>query len=160
MFIIKSNVNQDFEVQTSLAKAHSFFSNQPNYADFMPNLESIHTDGQGIIRWNIAVEVPFVGKWKMPFAVDLLMSDEIIEWIPSSIEKHNFLRCVIYFTEKSENLVKAKISHNIELRRNKATELHPLANLAGENLISSQMELEVGKMLKTFIKKAKEKLEI
>jgi hypothetical protein len=159
MFIIKSNVNESFEIRSNLAESHSFFSNHQNYTDLMPNLESIHTDIKGITHWNIAVDVPFIGSWKMPFAVDLLSGDDIIEWIPSPTEKQNFLRCVTQFVEKSDNLVMAKISHNIELRRNKATELHPLAGLAGESMISSQMQIEVAKMMKTFISKAKERLD-
>ena len=159
MFIVKSNVTEKYEFRTSIINAQNFFSNGNNYVELMPNLDSIHTDVRGITRWNISVEVPLIGSWKMPFAVDFLTSDDIIEWYPSGIEKQNFLRCVTQLVEKENELVQVQITHNIELRRQQAAELHLLASLAGERMISQEMQSEVTKMLKIFMLKAKEKLE-
>ncbi len=159
MFIIKSNVTETFEIQTTMIEAQKFFSDSKNYVESMPNVESISTDKQGIMRWNIAVNVPMVGRWKMAFAVDLLTSDNAIEWFPSPVEKQNYLMCVTRLIEKNDNSVSVTISHNLELRRKQATDLHLLAGFAGEKMISGEMKLEVAKMLKTFIKASKEKLE-
>jgi hypothetical protein len=125
----------------------------------MPNLDSIHTDGRGVSRWNVSVDVPLIGSWKMAFAVDFLASDDIIEWYPSTIEKQNFLRCMTQLVEKDENLVEVRISHNLELRRPQATDFHLLAGMAGESMISLEMQTEVSRMLKIFMEKAKERLE-
>jgi hypothetical protein len=159
MFIIKSNVTETFEVQTSLIKAQKFYSDSKNYVELMPNVESIGTDAQGTVRWNIAVDVPLVGRWKMPFAVEFLTTDNLVEWHPSPVEKQNYLMCVTRLVEKNENSVAVTISHNLELRRNKASEFHPLAGFAGENMISGEMKSEVAKMLKLFIKSSKQRLE-
>jgi hypothetical protein len=159
MFIIKSNVTETFEVQTSMDAAQKFYSDSKNYVELMPNLESIHTDAKGTVHWNIAVDVPMVGRWKMAFAVDFLSSADTVEWFPSPIEKQNYLMCVTRLVEKSENLVSVTISHNLELRRKQATDLHLLAGFAGESMISSEMKSEVAKMLKSFIKASKQRLE-
>lgn len=159
MFIVRSNVIESFEYQTPIANARSFFSHGANYIGVMPNLESIHTDERGVTRWNIAVEVPLIGRWKMPFAVDFLSADDIIEWYPAGIEKLNFLRCVTELSPRSETSTMVRITHNLELRRKHATELHALAGLAGERMISREMESEVTRMLKVFMVRAKEKLE-
>ena len=159
MFTIKSNVTESFEIKTALFEAQKFFSEPKNYVEFMPNVESINTDGNGIMRWNIAVNVPMVGRWKMAFAVDLLTSDDAIEWFPSPVEKQNYLMCVTRLAEKNDKLVVVTISHNLELRRPKAVDLHILAGFAGEKTISSEVRIEVAKMLKTFINAAKERLE-
>jgi carbon monoxide dehydrogenase subunit G len=159
MFIIKSNVTETFEVQTSPDAAQKFYSDSKNYVELMPNLESIHTDAKGTVHWNIAVDVPMVGRWKMAFAVDFLSSADTVEWFPSPIEKQNYLMCVTRLVKKSENLVSVTISHNLELRRKQATDLHLLAGLAGEGMISGEMKSEVTKMLKSFIKASKERLE-
>ncbi len=159
MFIIKSNVNESFEFKTTLAKASEFFANKTNYVSLMPNLENIQTDNRGITHWHIAVEVPFIGRWKMPFAVDFLSSSDTIEWFPASIEKQNFLRCVTHLVEKTDNLISGQISHNLELRRPQAKDFHALAGMAGEKMISSEMQNEVSRMLKTFLQKSKERLE-
>jgi hypothetical protein len=159
MFIIKSNVSEKFEFQTAFKSAWKFFVDGNNYVELMPNLDNIHTDGRGVSRWNISVDVPLIGSWKMAFAVDFLASDDIIEWYPSSSEKQNFLRCVTQLVEKDENLVEVRITHNLELRRQQATDFHIFAGMAGESMISAEMQKEVAKMVKIFMQKAKERLE-
>lgn len=159
MFIIKSNVNDRYDFQTPFEKAWKFFADGNNYVELMPNLDSIHTDGRGVSRWNVSVDVPLIGSWKMAFAVDFLTSDDMIEWYPSITEKQNFLRCVTQVVERDNNLVEIRISHNLELRRRQATDLHLLAGMAGESMISREMQSEVSRMLKTFMTRAKERLE-
>lgn len=159
MFIIKSNVNDRYDFQTPFEKAWNFFADGNNYVELMPNLDSIHTDGRGVSRWNISVDVPLIGSWKMAFAVDFLATDDMIEWYPSVNEKQNFLRCVTQIVNKNEDFVEVRIAHNLELRRQQATDLHLLAGLAGESMISREMQSEVSRMLKTFMTRAKERLE-
>ena len=159
MFIIKANFADSFEINASVEKTQKFFSDGNNYVELMPNLDSIHTDGRGITRWIITAEIPFVGKMKQSFAVDFLATDDRIEWHPSPVETQNYLRCMSEIIEKSANKVLVRYTQYVEIRRNKASELHPLANLAGEKKISQGMQAEIEQMLKVFISKSKEKLE-
>ena len=159
MFIIKANFADSFEINSSLEKTSSFFSNFDNYVQLMPNLENIHTDGRGVTCWHVSAEIPFVGKMKQSFAVDFLATNDIIEWHPSPLETQNYLRCAAEIVEKSIDRVLVRYSHFVELRRNHARELHPLANLAGEKKISQGMQTEIDQMLRVFINKSKEKLE-
>jgi hypothetical protein len=160
MFIIKSNVTEIFEVQTQLFAAQKFFSETNNYVELMPNIESIRTDVQGIIRWNIAVEVKGIGRWQMPFTVEFLSTDEIIEWFPSPLETKNYLRFVVHLTSKTDNAIVVKISNNLEIRRSKATDLHLLAGFAGERKLSSEVDYEVRIMLNTFANRCKTALSV
>ncbi len=50
-------------------------------------------------------------------------------------------------------------SQMVELRRKSARDLHYLAGLAGESLISSEMSKRIAEMIKVFIGRAKERLE-
>lgn len=159
MFIIRANFADSFEINTSPEIAQNFFADGNNYVELMPNLDSIHTDGKGITRWMISAEIPFVGKMKQSFAVDFMAYGDLIEWLPSPTETQNYLRCVAEVREKSVNSVLVRYSQFVEIRRNHARELHPLANLAGEKKISQGMQFEVDRMLQVFIKKSKEKLE-
>lgn len=159
MFIIKANVNERYEFQASKKNVWDFFADGNNYVELMPNLDSIHTDGRGVSRWNISVDVPLIGSWKMSFAVDFLTADDMIEWYPSITEKQNFLRCVTQLVEKTDELIEVRITHNLELRRPQAADFHLLAGMAGEGMISREMQNEVTRMLKIFMQKAKEKLE-
>jgi hypothetical protein len=47
----------------------------------------------------------------------------------------------------------------VELRRKSARELHMLAGLAGESVISSEMSKKITEMIKIFIQRAKDRLE-
>jgi hypothetical protein len=47
----------------------------------------------------------------------------------------------------------------VELRRKSARELHMLAGLAGETIISNEMTKKVSEMIRVFIERAKERLE-
>lgn len=159
MFTIKSNVTESCDIKTSFNSARDFFVDGNNYVQLMPNIDSIHTDTKGALRWNISVSVPLVGNWRASFAVDFLETDGLIEWYPSSLERQNFLRCVAQLTENSNGTVQVKITNNLELRREKASDFHILANMAGEKTISQELQSEASKMIKDFLQKSKEKLE-
>jgi hypothetical protein len=52
-----------------------------------------------------------------------------------------------------------QISQTVEMRRNSARDLHLLAGLAGESIISGEMSKRVAEMIKIFVQKARERLE-
>jgi hypothetical protein len=74
-------------------------------------------------------------------------------------EKHNLLRYSADLMERTENLVIAKISQSVQVSRNAARELHPLAGLAGERAVSAGMQRRVTDMIRSFMRKSKERLE-
>ncbi len=95
------------------------------------------------------------------FAVELSEdSAERIEWFPVAVETQNFLRYSAEFLEKAKNVTLVHFSQMVELRRKSARDLHMLAGLAGESLISSEMSKRITEMIKTFINRAKERLEV
>ena len=160
MFTIKAAYSDNIEVKTSIEKVREFFSDFKNFADLMPGIASIHTDAKGIAHWKIEAEIPVVGSMVQKFAVELAeSSDERIEWFPVSIETQNFLRYSAEFLEKAKDTTLVHFSQMVELRRKSARELHMLAGLAGETLISNEMSKKITEMIKTFISRAKEKLE-
>ncbi len=52
-----------------------------------------------------------------------------------------------------------QITQAVEMRRDSARELHLLAGLAGESIISNEMTKKIAEMLKIFVRRAQEKLE-
>lgn len=160
MFTVKAGYSDNIEVQTSIEKVREFFGDITNFVDLMPGIASIHTDAKGVAHWKIQAEIPLVGQMMQKFAVELSEnSDERIEWFPVSVETQNFLRFSAEFLEKAKNVTLIHFSQMVELRRKSARELHYLAGLAGESLISTEMTKKVTEMIKVFIQRAKEKLE-
>ncbi|MCA1622211.1 MAG: hypothetical protein LC768_00220 [Acidobacteria bacterium] len=160
MFTIRASFSDKFEVEAPIRKVREFFTDVRNFIELMPNVESIHTNGDAAARWTISAKIPFIGAMRQSFAVELAENtEERIEWIPKAGEKQNLLRYAADFIEKNANSTFVQFAQNVELRRSSARELHLLAGLAGESKISKGMQWEVAGMIKKFVQKAKEKLE-
>lgn len=160
MFTIRAATSDNFEVETPIERVREFFSDTRNFIELMPNVESILQNADGSIRWTIKAEIPIVGAMRQSFAVELSENTENrVEWIPKSGERENFLRYAADFIEKSATTTLVKFSQTVELRREKARDLHFLAGLAGEAPVSQGMQWEVNGMIKRFVQKAKERLE-
>jgi hypothetical protein len=160
MFTIKAGYTDDIEVRSSVDRVREFFADITNFAELMPGILQVHTDAKGVAHWKIQAEIPFVGPMLQKFAVELAENTEDrIEWSPIRTEAENFLRYSAEFIEKAKNLTVVHFSQMVELRRRSGRELHYLAGLAGESLISSEMTKRIAEMIKIFIDRAKERLE-
>lgn len=160
MFTIRAAYSDKVEVKTSLRKVIEFFGDIKNFVELMPGVESIHTDGKNLTHWKIRADIPIIGSIKQNFTVELAeKNDDRIEWSPAAGEKENFLRYSVDFAAKDKNLTHLQISQTVELRRQSARDLHLLAGLAGESIISKEMSKRVAEMIKDFVRKAREKLE-
>ncbi len=160
MFTIRAKCIDTIEVCAGLDRVRDFFADVRNFVELMPGVESIFADAHGINHWKIAVQVPFVGDFSQKFAVTMSEhSEERIEWMPVTTETQNFLRYAADFQERRPNLTLVNYLQMVELRRRTAKELHLLAGVAGETMISTEMTRHIGGMIRMFINKAKEKLE-
>src|SRR6185369_13118558 len=160
MFTVKAGYSDNIELQTSIDRAREFFADIKNFVDLMPGIASIHKDSKGIAHWKIQAEIPVVGTMMQKFEVELTEnSEERIEWFPVGQETQNFLRYSADFLEKAKNVTMVHFSQMVELRRKSARDLHMLAGVVGESLINKEMTEKITEMIKTFIARAKERLE-
>jgi len=160
MFTVKAGYSDDIEVRTSVERVREFFADVNNFVALMPGIASIHTDAKGVAHWKIEADIPVVGQMVHKFSVELAEDNEDrIEWYPVQVETQNFLRYSAEFLEKARNVTLVHFSQMVELRRKSARELHLLAGIAGESIISSEMSKKITEMIRVFINRAKEKLE-
>ena len=160
MFTIKAAFNDQFEVRSGIDVVREFFSDITNFAEMMPGVAQIHTDAKGVAHWKIQAEIPVVGKMLQRFAVELAeRTDDRVEWSPVKVESENFLRYSADFFEKAKNVTLVHFSQMVELRRRSARDLHLMAGVAGETLISNEMSKKITEMIRIFITRAKERLE-
>ena len=159
MFRIRAEHSEQIEVKTSVERAREFFDNLRNVADLMPGIESIKTEAGGIKRWMVRADIPMLGAMRVAFAVEQTDDQpERIEWSPATTEKKNYLRYVATFQQRGAQTL-VRIVQHVELRRQHARELHMLAGLAGESRISAELQRRVADMLKTFLDRARARLE-
>lgn len=160
MFRIKAEYSEQVELQTSIERARKFFGELANFTELMPGIESIRKEASGIIRWTVRADVPLLGAMRAVFAVERTDdTPQRIEWSPAAIEQQNYLRYAADFEPRGASSTLVKIVQRVEMRRRSATELHLLAGLAGEGRISAEMQKRVTEMVKTFLQRARAKLE-
>ncbi|MDM7920783.1 MAG: SRPBCC family protein [Pyrinomonadaceae bacterium] len=160
MFTVKAGYSDKIELNTDIEKVRQFFADVTNFAELMPGVAGIHIDNNGVAHWKIEAEIPLFGSMRQKFACELAEdSEERIEWFPIRAETENFLRFSADFLQKAKDVTLVQFTQMVELRRRSARDLHMLAGLAGESLISAEMTKKVAEMIKTFIQRAKEKLE-
>ena len=160
MFTIRAKYTDTIEILKNIETVREFFTDIRNFAELMPDVETIQKDAKGNLLWKIRTEVPLVGSFTQKFAVQLAEdTEERIEWMPVSGETQNFLRYAADFFEKSADSTLVNFTQMIELRRRSATELHLFAGVVGESFISGEMTKRVAKIIRTFVQRAKEKLE-
>lgn len=160
MFTIKAGYSDNVEVKSSAERVREFFVDLKNFADLMPGIMSVHTDAKGVAHWKIEADIPMVGPMMTKFATELAEnSEKRVEWFPAGVETQNLLRFSAEFLEKAKNVTLVHFSQMVELRRRSGRELHMLAGLAGETLISNEMTKKVREMIRVFIERAKERLE-
>lgn len=160
MFTVKAGYSNDIEVASSIDKVRAFFSDITNFAELMPGVQQIHTDAKGVAHLKIQAEIPVVGAMLQNFSIELAeQNEDRIEWSPIAAEAQNFLRYSADFLEKAKDVTLVHFSQAVEIRREKARDLHFLAGMAGEAIISSEMTKRFAEMVKVFIENAKARLE-
>src|SRR4029079_16240928 len=160
MFTVKAGYSNDIEIHSSAEKVREFFLDITNFAELMPGVMQVHTDAKGVAHWKVETQIPVVGKILEKFSLELAEnSEDRIEWSPLRPEAENFLRYSADFLEKARNVTLVHFSQVVELRRKSARDLHYLAGLAGESIISNEMTKRITEMIRVFISKAKERLE-
>lgn len=160
MFIIKSNYSRRIEINSGIERVRAFFSNTQNFVKSMDGVESIIALSDTKNRWTIRVDFPVIGKIKQEFIVEKTSDDEVfIEWSPANGETKNLLRYSADLVAESENKSSLMLMLSAELRREKASQLHFLAGMAGAETISAEMSKHIYKMLDNFLEEAKTQLE-
>jgi len=78
--------------------------------------------------------------------------------VAAANERENLLRYSLKFEERNNRTV-VDISHQVELRRNRAWDLHPGVGLMGEARLSSALQRRINEAIEEFLVRVKEKLE-
>ncbi len=159
MFTIKADYSEQAELKTNAGRAREFFAELRNFVELMPGIESIRNGAGGVKIWTVSADVPMLGSMRAAFPLARTEdAASLIEWSPAPGEKSNLLRYSIEFEERAGRTL-ARITLRVEMRREQAKELHLLAGLVGAGCISSEMQRYVTTMIKTFMERARKRLE-
>lgn len=159
MFQIKAGYDEQLEVRATLEQAREFFADLRNFVELMPGVESIRQEAGGVARWLIRAEIPVIGSVRHAFTVEQTANaPERIEWSPARREQGNFLRYAAAFEQRGARVL-VRVAQRVELRRQRASELHALAGLVGERRLSAELQKGVTEKMRTFLQRARARLE-
>lgn len=159
MFQVRAAFTEQFDVGANVERARAFFGDLKNFVELIPGVERITSEAGGVMRWLIRAEVPVIGAVRHAFPVEQSAdAPNIIEWTPARGEKKNFLRYTATFEERG-GVTRVRLEQRVELRRQAARELHPLAPLVGESRLSAELQNRLGEMMRSFLERARAKLE-
>jgi carbon monoxide dehydrogenase subunit G len=160
MFRIRAEFREDLEIAASRERVRAFFADVQNFARLMPGVESISESAGPAARWIVNVEVALIGSMRGEF--ELVLKDDSparIEWSPAEGESENLLRYAISFEESAPQRTLVRFALRVEIRRERAKDLHLMAGLVGERRVSEGVQEDVDLMMKTFLKRARMELE-
>ena len=160
MFHVRAAFSEQLDLRTTAERAREFFGDLKNFVELIPGVERITAEGAGVMRWLIRAEIPVIGPVRHAFPVELAAdAPGRIEWSPARGEKKNFLRYWASFEERGAGVTRVRVEQRVELRREHARELHPLAGLVGEGRLSAELQARLGEMMRTFLASARARLE-
>ena len=160
MFRVRAEFRDDLVISANVERVRAFFADLQNFVRFMPGVESVSEEEGNAARWNVRADIALVGRMQGEFA--LMRRDDSplrIEWGPAEDEKENLLRYAISFEEEATSKTHVRFALRVELRRQRASELHLMAGLIGERRISEGIQEDVDLMVRTFLKRARAILE-
>ncbi|MDX6499980.1 MAG: hypothetical protein QOG23_3240 [Blastocatellia bacterium] len=158
MFRVKSSFKTQLEIEAPVSTVRDFFRNLSNFTDLLTGVDSIRRESGGIARWTIATDTP-VGRVRLSLPVrETSPRADVIEWSPAINENQNLLRYQLKFEEQNGTTL-VRVSQQVELRRNRAWDLHPGVGLMGEARLSAALERRINEAIDTFLLRVKEKLE-
>jgi carbon monoxide dehydrogenase subunit G len=158
MFRVKSSCKTQLEIEAPVSKVRDFFRNLSNFTDLLGGVDNIRRESGGIARWTIATDTP-VGRVRLSLPVrETSPHADVIEWSPAINENQNLLRYQLKFEEQNGATL-VRVSQQVELRRNRAWDLHPGVGLMGEARLSAALERRINEAIETFLSRVKEKLE-
>jgi carbon monoxide dehydrogenase subunit G len=158
MFRVKSSFKTQLEIEAPVSKVRDFFRNLSNFTDLLAGVDNIRRESGGIARWTIATDTP-VGRVRLSLPVrETSPHADVIEWSPAINENQNLLRYQLKFEEQNGATL-VRVSQQVELRRNRAWDLHPGVGLMGEARLSAALQRRINEAIETFLSRVKERLE-
>jgi carbon monoxide dehydrogenase subunit G len=161
MFRVRAEFREDLEIAASVERVRAFFADVQNFARLMPGVESISEVTSDTARWIVNIDVALAGRMRGEF--ELMRKDDSlmrIEWIPAEGENLNLLRYAISFEESASSKTLVRFALRVEIRRERARDLHLMAGLVGERRVSEGVQEDVDLMMKTFLKRTRLELEL
>jgi hypothetical protein len=150
-FIISAAVERGVTINLDIKTIRSYMENLDIYTKNFPDMVNVKQTGDEESEWTYNVEYPLASAWNITFdQVRTDDSDSLIIFESKSSDR-NYLYCEANLTSLSQNRTMLRINIKVKLTREKASDIHILAGILGEDFINSKMKNKLDGDLKIFI---------
>jgi uncharacterized membrane protein len=149
-FTISAEVENKTTINLSQKIVHDYFEDLTIYPKFFPDMVSVTDKGNNQSEWTYRVDYPLAEAWNAVFEQFKKGTSENLLFESNSTDQ-NYLKCNASFTSVSSNRTLVDIYIKVVLTREKASDIHFLAGVLGEKLISEKMKSKLDDDLQTFI---------
>jgi len=150
-FTISAEVEQSASFNINQKTVHDYFLNLNIYPKYFPDMVSVTDDGNNKSEWTYKVDYPLSPTWDITFDEKENDSPNSQLVFESDKNNNNYLYCRAVFKNISETQTGVDITIKVTLTREKASDIHFLAGIMGEKLISEKMKSKLEDDLQTFI---------
>lgn len=153
MFTIQASLRRVYEVPVSVARLCDFFGHPDSFARNMPIIEYVvPVEDYDVSRWHFKVRVPIIAPIEWDFLIRRRIVAETGQIAYSADEDAaDFFKCDVILRENPNGATDADVSLVVRVVRERASEIHPLAGMVGENWISRVVLDRMEKMATTFV---------
>jgi hypothetical protein len=164
LFLNAKPVHPDFTVSAEVEKSaqvdlpRTFVRNYINdlgiYPRYFPDILSVTKNNDTESVWVYTVDAPLAPTLYFTFTLEQKTSTLDSMVLESKTPKPDYLYCQAVFDSLGESSTSVTLTFKLSMTREKASEIHFMAGILGENFISARMKDKLEGDMETFIENA------
>jgi uncharacterized membrane protein len=155
-FTISAEVEKSSVIDLPRDFVRTYINNLSIYPEFFPDIVSVKKLNDKQSEWHYTVDAPLAPAINLTFLLESKQSTSSLMVLESVNPEPDYLYCKAVFDSLSSSSTKVTLSFKIRMTREKASDIHFLAGILGENFISARMKDKLDGDMETFIEKATE----
>jgi uncharacterized membrane protein len=155
-FTISAEVEKSSIVDLPRDFVRRYINDLSVYPKYFPDIMSVKKNNDMESVWVYRIDAPLAPAFYLTFTLELAKSTSSEMVLESKNPETDYLYCKAVFDSLGELSTNVTLIFKIRLTREKASDIHFLAGILGENFISARMKDKLDGDMETFIENATE----
>lgn len=151
-FEIHADIHTVYDVPIAKARLMTHLFAPTVFERYMPGVKAVTDKGDDCYEWQYRIEMPFAEALELAILTKRGQGENCVEFCAANAEAENQMRCSLGFKETDAARTDVELKLSIGVRRKSGSEIHPLAMLFGEGMMSYQMRLKMESIATDFLK--------
>jgi hypothetical protein len=153
-FTIAAEVEKSSVVDLPEEFIRNYIKDLSIYPRYFPDILSVKKNNDIESIWTYQIDAPLSPTVYLSFTLELIKSSSNEMVLESKTPEPDYLYCRAHLDSLSESSTKVSMKFKIKLTREKASDIHFLAGILGEDFISARMKEKLDGDMETFIENA------